>query len=151
MAGIRRVTEELRPSLLDDLGLLPALRALATDFSDRTGLPTRFEGPAVLPPVPPGADLAIFRAVQEGLSNAARHAAADSVEVLITTESGALVVTVTDDGCGPGAEPPAERMGLAGMRERLGVVAGSVRLSRRPEGGAVLRIALPLAESEENP
>jgi signal transduction histidine kinase len=149
--SIRNVTNDLRPSLLDDLGLLPALRSLCADFADRTGIATTLDAPDALPPLPEDADVALFRALQEGLSNVARHAGARAVEVRVEARAGALALTVRDDGEGLGApaDPAgwerAGHMGLAGMRERIGALGGTVAIEERAAPpGAELRVTVPL-------
>ncbi len=146
MASIRSVTEALRPSLLDDLGLLPAIRALAGDFEARTGVQTTFAGPERLPRLTEIAELALFRAVQEGLSNIARHADAEVATVDLAVDSGHLTVEIRDDGpgAGEGATAVEERMGLTGMRERVAALGGTVTLERGPRQGMELRLHLPL-------
>ncbi len=149
--SIRSVTNDLRPSLLDDLGLLPALRSLCAEFAERTGIATTLDAPDALPPLPEEADLALFRALQEGLSNVARHAGATSVEVRVATQGDALTLAVRDDG--EGLDAPADlarweragHMGLAGMRERIGALGGTVAIEGNGDGGAVLRVSVPLA------
>lgn len=149
MASIRRVTEALRPSLLDDLGLLPALRALVTDFWNRTGITASFTGPESLPAIDAEAELAVFRAVQEGLSNVARHAEADAVLVQVRPVAAGLHITIEDNGRGlPQAEGDGEeRMGLAGMRERLAAMGGRVVIERVATGGTRLVLELPFERS----
>ncbi|MCA0377468.1 MAG: GAF domain-containing sensor histidine kinase [Gemmatimonadetes bacterium] len=156
IASIRQVTSALRPSLLDDLGLRPALQSLVTDFRERSGLVTHFEAPATLPTLSGDAELAVFRAVQEALSNVVRHAEAQTVRVAVTHEAvvggDRIVVTVHDDGRGfaalRGGRLPeaAGRMGLTGMRERLLAVGGTLQLANRA-GGAELRIVVPVSQS----
>lgn len=144
MASIRSVTDQLRPSLLDDLGLLPALRALVTDFGSRTGIPTSCTLPESLPALPQLAELAVFRAVQEGLSNVARHADADHATVSLRTNDRSLVIQVEDDGRGIGEAEVEEHTGLAGMRERFSTLGGEVILEPRADGGTRLALTLPL-------
>ncbi len=134
MASIRSVTEALRPSLLDDLGLLPAIRALAGDFEARTGVRTTFAGPEELPRLSEFAELALFRAVQEGLSNIARHAEAEMATVDLAVDAGHLTAEIRDDGTGPGDTPTEERMGLTGMRERVAALGGASRSSEARGG-----------------
>ncbi len=150
MHSIRSVTEALRPSLLDDLGLLPALRALVADFGDRTGLQAELSGPDRLPELADEAELAIFRAVQEGLANVARHAEARSVTVRVALANGRLAVEINDDGRGLGGEagPAEEHTGLTGMRERITALGGTVRLENLRGGGARLAIELPVEKSQ---
>ncbi len=150
ITSIRNVTHDLRPPLLDDLGLVPALRALVTEFSERSGLDVAFEAPATMPRLSPEADLALFRALQEGLSNVARHADAGSARAALALEDGVVELILLDDGCGldPGdtIETLADgRMGLAGMRERIALLGGSVLLDNRSDGGAHLEIRVPLS------
>jgi signal transduction histidine kinase len=146
MASIRNVTDALRPSLLDDLGLLPALRALVTDFATRTGIPATFDGPEGLPPLADEAELAIFRAVQEGLSNVARHAESESARVRVWRADSDLLIEIADDGIGLGSEAgaPEEHMGLAGMRERFAALGGTVDIDSGAAGGTRLQLRLPL-------
>ncbi len=145
--SIRQVTSDLRPSLLDDLGLLPALRSLVSDFAERSGLAARFDAPASLPTLSADADLALFRALQEALSNVARHADGTSVQVAVQVSDGALHMVVQDDGHGfPSSngrvQEPNGRMGLTGMRERMLAVGGQVTTSNH-ERGAEVRIDIP--------
>jgi signal transduction histidine kinase len=146
MASIRSVTAALRPSLLDDLGLLPALRALVTDFEARTGVAATFEAPESLPALTEAAELAVFRAVQEGLSNVARHADAVHATVRVELADDALCLSIEDDGQGlAGADGMVgERTGLAGMRERFAALGGRVTIEGAPGGGLRLALRLPL-------
>jgi signal transduction histidine kinase len=148
MASIRSVTDALRPSLLDDLGLVPALRALVTDFETRTGIPASFHGPDTVPPLGNEAELAVFRAVQEGLSNIVRHAESEMARVTMTREAPGLVILIEDDGRGIRANEGAaeERMGLAGMRERFAALGGTVEIQAGDPGGTRLRVHLPLRQ-----
>jgi signal transduction histidine kinase len=148
--GIRSVTNDLRPSLLDDLGLLPALRSLVTDFAERSGIAVELTTPDALPVLSEEAELALFRALQEGLSNILRHAGARAAEVTLAVRDERIVLEVRDDGRGP---PVAtlehlEReghMGLAGMRERISALGGSVRFGAGPKAGASLEVVVPLS------
>jgi signal transduction histidine kinase len=146
------VTHDLRPTLLDDLGLLPALRSLVTEFSERSGTPVELVVPPMLPSLAKDAELAVFRALQEALANVARHAGAAAVRVTIRAdERGAVTLEVWDDGRGlpPGSESRtferAGHMGLAGMRERIAALGGRVDLDSRPGNGLTLSVHLPPA------
>jgi signal transduction histidine kinase len=149
--SIRNVTDDLRPAVLDDLGLVPALRALVSDFREWSGLSARFEGPDTLPHLPGEADLALFRTVQEGLSNVARHAQARSVTVTIASDGSIVRLLVDDDGVGlsdaelAGMAGGPGRSGLFGMRQRLAQMGGEVRLMARDGGGLRLEVTLPVA------
>ena len=153
IASIRQVTSALRPSLLDDLGLLPALRSLVSDFSERSGIRTTLEAPHSLPALSPDADLALFRALQEALSNVARHAEAQSIAVRLYVRDANLHMALQDDGRGfPVARDgrvrePQGRMGLTGMRERMLAVGGQVMIGNgtTSSGGANVHITMPIA------
>ncbi|MFL5533733.1 MAG: GAF domain-containing sensor histidine kinase [Gemmatimonadales bacterium] len=152
ISSIRNVTNDLRPSLLDDLGLLPALRSLVADFTQRSGITIELNAPAVMPPLSREAELALFRALQEGLSNVLRHAGARSVDVAITVGRDIVQLRVSDDGRGPPDLSPerlelAGHMGLAGMRERITALGGTVRFQGRANTGAQLEIVVPLHPS----
>ncbi|UCF39710.1 MAG: GAF domain-containing sensor histidine kinase [Gemmatimonadota bacterium] len=151
--SIRNVTNDLRPSLLDDLGLLPALRALVHDFGEQSGLYTRVSAPDEVPDLSDEAEVALFRALQEGLSNVARHAEARSVTVRVRLDAGRLVLSVRDDGRGPPGAHPQElerrgHMGLAGMRERITALGGTVALRGAPGEGVELVVRIPLGDVE---
>jgi signal transduction histidine kinase len=143
--SIRAVTNELRPALLDDLGLVPAVRSLGSDFANRTGIPVQLGLPDVLDPamIGPDAELALFRAVQEGLSNIARHARARHVAIMLTTGAGEVELTITDDGAGISPEARRDGMGLTGMRERVAALDGSLVVTSAPGAGTSLRIRIP--------
>jgi signal transduction histidine kinase len=148
--SIRAVTNDLRPSLLDDLGLLPALRSLAAEFAERSGIATDLSAPSALPSLSKDAELALFRALQEGLTNVSRHAGAHRVQIGITVAEGAVALDLSDDGHGlPAGAGPAGfgrngHMGLAGMRERIGALGGTVLVERADGGGVRLAVRLPL-------
>jgi signal transduction histidine kinase len=147
--SIRSVTNDLRPSLLDDLGLLPALRSLVADFGQRSGIRVNLAEPAMMPPLSREAELALFRVLQEALSNVLRHAGARSVDVGIVVHDNAVLLRVTDDGRGPPGHLIPERleqaghMGLAGMRERITALGGRVEFRRKDHSGALLEVIVP--------
>jgi signal transduction histidine kinase len=152
--SIRNVTNDLRPSLLDDLGLLPALRSLVADFGARSDIQVVLAAPAALPPLSKEAELALFRALQEALSNVRRHADARRVEIGIAADRGVIRMSVADDGRGPPATGVEQleregHMGLAGMRERISALGGSVRFGGAGDHGAALEIVVPAAPSPE--
>jgi signal transduction histidine kinase len=149
ISSIRNVTNDLRPSLLDDLGLLPALRSLVADFASRSGLEVTLDAPYVLPMLSKDAELALFRALQEALSNVRRHAGAAHVRVELGAAAGRVRLAVQDDGRGPPEATPEQlerdgHMGLAGMRERISALGGAVRFGRTDGAGATLEVVVPL-------
>ena len=151
LASLRSLTNDLRPSLLDDLGLLPALRALVTAFEQRTGLSVTLALPEALPSLSQDAELALFRAVQEALANVAQHAEARMAVVDLAAHDRQCTLTVRDDGRGlsPGwsleAQEAAGHLGLAGMRERIGALGGAVRVTGLNGGGVLVEARLPVA------
>ena len=140
--SIRAVTQRLRPSLLDDLGLLPALRALVAEFHKADGLSVSLSAPSSIPDLTDETEVAMFRVVQEGLSNVVRHASARSATVRVEVTAVQCVVQVRDDGLGP-QTAAGEHMGLAGMRERVLALGGAVTFGAAPEGGALLEVVIP--------
>lgn len=146
VAAVRRIASDLRPLMLDDLGLNAAIEWLARDTARRTGIEITAQLSEM--PEPPGGRLAtaLYRMVQEGLTNAVRHAQASHVTVQLRREGNALVLTVSDDGVGlPG--PGALRedgYGLLGMRERAEMLGGTLTMENREEGGARLAVRVPL-------
>jgi len=154
--SIRNVTNDLRPSLLDELGLLPALRALVRDFDARGDLEVRLHAPPNLPATSEAAELGLFRALQEGLANVVRHAGATTVDVTVQARDGVVTLEVADDGRGLPTGMTAEQferrghMGLAGMRERISALGGSVTVQVAPEGGVRLRIRVPTGAEDRS-
>jgi signal transduction histidine kinase len=150
--SIRSVTNDLRPSLLDDLGLLPALRSLVSEFSERTGIQTGLAAPASLPALSREAELALFRALQEALSNVLRHAQAGSVDVGISISGEGVLLQVSDDGTGLPQGMTTEmlelqgHMGLAGMRERITALGGRVSIRGKDGRGALLEVLVPATD-----
>ena len=142
----RRVVENLRPTLLDNLGLFPALRWQVSDTCGRAGLNCVEHYPEEELDLTPEASIAIFRIVQESLTNILKHAQAKNVEVSLQTQADWLVLTVRDDGVGlPVDRRRALRShGLASMRHRAIGFGGQWRILRRTEGGTEIEVRLPL-------
>lgn len=152
LRGVRNITNDLRPALLDDLGLQPALRSLVADFGERQGVAITFEGPDTLPVLSDDAEVAVFRAVQEALSNVARHAAGAPVRVTLTNSRGRLWLVIEDAGPGFAGEAVLSRaaagghLGIAGMRERITALGGRVEVQSAEGAGVRLEIDLPVGE-----
>jgi signal transduction histidine kinase len=143
--SIRAVTDELRPPLLEDLGLVPALRSLVDDVAGRSGLVTQFTvEDEARTRLAADAELALFRAVQEGIANVLRHAGASRLTVTLRHTPAAVDLTLEDDG--RGFDPTAIRegaMGLTGMRERVAALGGRLSVTATGGRGTTLRITLP--------
>lgn len=136
---LRRFARELRPTILDDLGLLPALRALASSVSERTGLIVSVRG-SPIERLPPKVEVVLYRIVQEALTNVHRHARATLVDVTVSRRDGTIECVVSDDGVGFAAEANRGGMGLLGIRERLAPLGGSLRCETGPNGSSGARI-----------
>jgi signal transduction histidine kinase len=146
----RRVVENLRPSLLDNLGLLPALRWQVAESCERGGLNFAERYPGEELQLIPQASIAIFRIVQESLTNILKHAQARNVEVALGKRDGALVITIRDDGVGlPVDQRQVLRShGLAAMRHRAIALGGQFRITRPAPGGTQIEVRLPLERIE---
>ena len=144
----RRIIEDLRPSTLDQLGLVPALEILCRETSERLGVPIRMSlDPAV--ELPPSAQLTAFRLVQEALTNTAKYARATEVEVTLKREYAQAMVVVADNG--QGFEPDRLTLGshgLLGMRFRVEAERGQLRLRSAPGQGTEVCAWLPLKRDE---
>lgn len=149
--NLDRMLFELRPALLDELGLMPALRWYVAQMSDLWGIPIDFEG-GRLARLSDHIELAAFRIVQEAVSNCARHASPSRVSVRVSVGKGMLHLVIEDDGVGfDQAEVSArarsgEAVGLEGMRERAEIVGGSFRVDSEPGRGTEVAADLPLGE-----
>jgi len=145
--SIRSVTRDLRPMALDDLGLLPAMRALARDFQDHDAFEVSFAAPERLPALAADAEVALYRALQEALANAARHGPCRRVEVRLEADDASASLTVTDDGPGfptDAAQRLRSRGGLAGIRERITALGGDLAFGNANGGGARVSVRIPL-------
>lgn len=150
--SIRSVTRHLRPVALDDLGLIPAMRALARDFRESGGLEVHFEVSGTLPPLRADAESALYRAMQEALSNAVRHAEAERVVVELRGEDGAVSLGVSDDGQGfpeDATRRLRSRGGLAGIRERVAALGGQLDVGSGEAGGARVLVRVPVQKEKE--
>jgi signal transduction histidine kinase len=150
MRGIRNVVNDLRPSLLDDLGLLPALRSLVADYQERRGLSVTIESPAQLPVLADEAEVALFRALQEALANVARHASGAPARVVLRASTSHISLRVTDRGPGFDGDGELSRaesdghLGLVGMRERIAALGGTVQVRSARGAGVDIEIQLPV-------
>ncbi len=145
IAALRRISADLRPRPLDDLGLVAAIRVLAGDFSRQQNLQCVVDASDIEPALDGKIAVALYRMVQESLHNAAKYAGANRVEIKLTADDGELVVQIADDGVGmseaeirkPGS------FGLLGMRERATALGGSLTIHSAPGAGTQLRFCIP--------
>ncbi len=146
VAATRRIASDLRPLVLDDLGLVPAVESLTEKFEERHGIA------CALAVSPPGLELAdpdataVFRIVQESLANVARHAGASRVDVDLRVEGGAIRLRVSDDGRGFDTALPRKdgSFGLVGLRERVHLVDGRIEIDSAPGRGTRIDVRIPL-------
>jgi PAS domain S-box-containing protein len=143
----RRVSASLRPAILEDLGLAAAIRSQAREFEQRTGVTCDLDLPSDGQGVAPPIALAMFRILQEALTNVTRHAGARQVHIGLTLAPDTAVLTVADDGRGVTAEElgRASSLGIVGIRERALAVGGEVTITGAPARGTTLSVRVPTA------
>jgi two-component system, NarL family, sensor histidine kinase UhpB len=141
---VRRIAQELRPEMLEHLGLVSALTELARRFGAQTGLRIERRFAPELPPLSDEAELAVYRVAQESLTNVARHAGASLVQVELGPSVGSVVLRVVDDGHGFDETTALNgHGGLRGMREQAMLVGGALAVKRAREGGVEVRLEVP--------
>jgi PAS domain S-box-containing protein len=147
VAAVRRIAADLRPAMIDDLGLVPAIENLLHEFSRRSGIVVSLDARTDSIEFRDPLATALYRMVQEALTNVARHAAARHAEVMIVSGADNLVVRVRDDGRGidPVAPKKEKSFGLLGIQERAQTLGGGARFYSPPEGGTVVEIEIPLS------
>ncbi|HYY70246.1 MAG TPA: GAF domain-containing sensor histidine kinase [Terriglobales bacterium] len=144
--GIRRIIARLSPVLLQELGLVAAIRKAAKDLARDTGIKARVAVPGSIGRLSPEVEAAVYRVVQEALHNVAKHAHAHAVTVEMSQRNGELHLLVEDDGIGIQAKAGSSRgrsFGLAGIRERIGMLGGRVRISSGRGKGARIEVTVP--------
>ena len=146
MDVVHRISTDLRPGVLDELGLEEAVEWQLEEFRKRTGISCRFETGFAGGSIDRDVSTAVFRVLQELLTNVVRHARASAVHVSLSAEKGRLALEVRDDGCGiPSGRIYAPRsFGLLGIRERVTNVGGSVAIQGEPGRGTVVSVSIPL-------
>ncbi len=151
VAAARRISSDLRPLMLDDLGLVAACEWLAHDFQQRSGVPCELVVGAGLDLPDPYAT-AVFRVLQESLTNIAKHAAATQVEATLERAQDAVVLTVRDNGQGfvPSAPRKHGSYGLVGLRERAYLLGGDIRIESAPGAGTLVEMRIPVDGDAEN-
>ena len=145
VAAVRRIAADLRPLVLDDLGLVPAIAWVAQNFSQRTGVPCDLLVDESLELGEPFAT-GVFRIVQESLQNVAKHAKASRVEVELQAQGDYLMLRVQDDGIGFRTSDPRkpQSLGLVGLRERAQLMRGEVKVESAPGAGTRVEARIPV-------
>jgi two-component system sensor histidine kinase UhpB len=142
---VRRISSELRPEMLEHLGLASALTELSSSVARLAGLRIERRFPASLPTLAPEVELAVYRIAQESLTNIARHAGARNVTIELESQEDRVVLRVEDDGRGFG-EAPAEHGGLRSMRERALLVGGTLAIDGAEGQGVSVRLEVPVRQ-----
>ena len=142
---VRRIASELRPSILDDLGLIPAIEWQVAQFRKRTGIRTQVSADADALTLPPEASAAVFRLVQEALTNIIRHANATKVLIKLNLIKDALRISIADNGQGMtrAQETDLKSLGIMGMKERIARLGGEFNIFSEPDKGTRLDIVIP--------
>jgi two-component system sensor kinase len=150
VATTRRISADLRPLVLDDLGLGAAAEWLAQSFAHRTQIPCDLQVDASCAQLGEPHASALFRIMQESLTNVAKHARAHRVAVRVERSGGDAVLTVSDDGVGmdPAARPGPRSFGLRGIGERVMLLGGEVQITSRPETGTTIVARIPLVRAD---
>jgi signal transduction histidine kinase len=145
LQDVRRLAVELRPSALDDFGLVAALERLAASFAEQTGISVDFQTALADERLPEEVETALYRIVQESLTNVVKHAQARRVSILLARKDGAVKAVVEDDGQGfDPAEQTDGGYGLVGMGERLALLGGRLEVESGRDGGTTIAAEVPV-------
>lgn len=150
-AQVRALSLNLRPAMLDDLGLLPALFWFTRRYTDQTGIQVQLQHAGLDRPIPPMLASTAYRVLQEALTNVARHAGVSHARAQVWATAEMLAVQVVDEGRGFAADqlPDSDSLGLAGMAERVRLVGGTLTVETAPDAGTRILVELPLPDSAE--
>ncbi|MDX6495446.1 MAG: hypothetical protein QOE17_1432 [Gaiellales bacterium] len=145
LQDVRRLAVDLRPTTLDDFGVVTAIQRLCGDVAAKSGISVDFHATREGDRMPREVESCLYRVVQEALTNVIKHAGAEHVSVLLAPGDRDLRLIVEDDGAGfDPSDVPSERLGLVGMRERVALVGGSLTVESTPGAGTTLRVTVPL-------
>jgi signal transduction histidine kinase len=148
LQDIRRLITDLRPTMLDDFGLVPTLRWLVQGFAQRHGIDVDIENVHLRTRLPLDVETVLYRAVQEALTNVSKHARAETVKISLERTEDRVMVTVQDNGVGFNHHRSVGRgLGLLGLRERLTALGGSLWIDSRRGEGTTLTLSIPLGKA----
>ena len=156
LESVRNLSQLLRPSILDDLGLIPAMRSYVERFQARSQIRVSISTPETETRLPPPLEVALYRGLQEALTNIVRHAEASQVDLSLRIGDDAVTLRIEDNGVGFDAaaflhQPPADHgMGLIGMQERVASHGGTLGIDSRPGNGTRLTLSVPLTGGDAN-
>ena len=149
---VERISRNLRPSILDELGLVALMRDVSTEFAERTGVALRLTSLQLARRLPSDIELTLYRILQEALRNVGQHARACQVTVKLTKQGGGVQLVIHDDGIGfdskknyPNAKNGKAGLGLLSMRERASYVGGALNIKSTPGKGTTIQAEIPLA------
>lgn len=146
---VRRLSMDLRPAVLDDLGLIPAIRWCVKECAEQKGTEVNFNTTDSLGRLPSEVEIVLYRAVQEGLTNIVRHAQAQRAEINLARGPRAVWLTIIDDGRGfESNDRNGKGLGLAGMQERVALIGGRLQVDSEAGGGTRIFIEIPLEEAQ---
>jgi signal transduction histidine kinase len=150
LENLHRLAADLRPASLDRLGLVAALRQYAEAISDRHALTVQFEAVGLDARLPPDIEIALYRIVQEAMTNVIRHAQATRADVLLAARGDKLIAIIEDNGVGfdPTAAVQSGRLGLFGIRERVEMMGGTLAVETAAGAGTTLLVEVPYADTD---
>ena len=154
-AEVERISRNLRPSVLDDLGLVAVLRDTSTAFAKRTGMALHLGCVQLTARLPAETELTFYRILQETLRNVEKHARARNVAVHLTRQDGGVQLTITDDGIGfdheryPAGRKSIAGLGLLSMRERVTYSGGTLKVKSVHRAGTEIAVRIPLPVEEK--
>ncbi len=159
LGQLRQLSHDLRPPMLDDLGLIPTLRWYVEQYGKRWKIEAHYEAVGFHEKLDPELETALYRLIQEALTNIAKHAQADDVNVDLNRTDSAITVTITDNGRGFDPEEVLRMniqkrgLGIRGMQERVSILGGTIDIRSRPAAGTQIAIEIPLKipEAENEP
>jgi signal transduction histidine kinase len=157
LENLRKIIWDLRPSMLDDLGLFSAIRWFARTNLEKAAVKVDFYTASDVTRMPPYLETMLFRIAQEAISNILRHANASQVFIRLWTEEEQVWLEIKDDGCGfdvektTGSVLDRKRFGLLGIKERASLVHGEVKIESSPESGTCLQVHIPLPAGDPSP
>jgi signal transduction histidine kinase len=144
LQDVRRLAVELRPKALDDFGLVPALERLTEGLAEATGMRVEIEAVLGETRLPAEIETALYRIVQEALTNVVKHAQARHVSIVVTRRAGSVATLIEDDGKGFVPAEDSEGLGVVGMRERVALLDGTLQIESGAGGGTTIAVEVPL-------
>ena len=139
----RNMAMDLRPPVIDDLGLGSALESLVKRYRERTGIDCDWEDESDFLAVPTNVSVAIYRIAQEALTNIRKHAQSKAFQLRLQYETDQVILTIADAGCGFKEDEKSSGLGLVGIRERVHLLKGKMNLQSTPDSGTRIEVQVP--------